>query len=124
MKVREIKDGDVTVLELSGRMAEGRDTDALSERINRLADQGSRKIIFDLSKVYWIDSSGLGLLIRAYTRMQKVGGDLKLARVTRSVSSLLADDQVDDRFRRPRYAGRRHRGLRNLRSGGLIPKHG
>ncbi len=89
MKVREIKHGDVTVLELSGRMAEGRDTDALSERINRLADHGSRKIIFDLSKVYWIDSSGLGLLIRAYTRMQKVGGDLKLARVTRSVSSLL-----------------------------------
>jgi len=89
VKVREIQHGEVTVLELSGRMAEGRDTDALSDRINKLVDKGSKKIIFDLSKVHWIDSSGLGLLIRAYTRMQKVGGELKLARVTRSVSSLL-----------------------------------
>ena len=98
MKVREIKYGDVTVLELSGRLAEGRDTDALSVRINNLADKGSRKIIFDLSKVHWIDSSGLGLLIRAYTRMQKVEGDLKLARVTRSVNSLLQTTKLTTVF--------------------------
>lgn len=89
MKVREIKQDDVVILELSGRMTEGKDTDALSERINKKIDEGLKKLIFDLDKVHWIDSSGLGLLIRAYTRMQKADGELKLARVTRSVNSLL-----------------------------------
>ena len=70
-------------------MTEGKETDALSERINKKIDEGLKKLIFDLNKVHWIDSSGLGLLIRAYTRMQKAGGELKLARVTRSVNSLL-----------------------------------
>jgi anti-sigma B factor antagonist len=89
VKVREIKQDDVVILELSGRMTEGKDTDALSERINKKIDEGLKKLIFDLNKVHWIDSSGLGLLIRAYTRMQKADGELKLARVTRSVNSLL-----------------------------------
>ena len=89
MKVRELVRGEVTVLELSGRMAEGRATDALSDRINQLSENGTKKIIFDLGKVHWIDSSGLGLLIREYTRLQTLDGDLKLVRVTRSVSSLL-----------------------------------
>lgn len=89
MKVREIKKDDVVILELSGRLTEGKDTDDLSEKINLKIDSGLKKLIFDLKKVHWIDSSGLGLLIRAYTRMQKTGGELKLARVTRSVNNLL-----------------------------------
>ena len=89
MKVREIKRDDVIILELSGRLTEGADTQALSEKINTMIDEGLKHLIFDLSKVHWIDSSGLGLLIRGYTRMQKNGGELKLARVTRSVNSLL-----------------------------------
>ncbi|HCQ01701.1 MAG TPA: anti-sigma factor antagonist [Candidatus Latescibacteria bacterium] len=89
MKVREIKKDDVVILELSGRLTEGKDTDDLSENINLKIDSGLKKLIFDLKKVHWIDSSGLGLLIRAYTRMQKTGGELKLARVTRSVNNLL-----------------------------------
>jgi len=89
VKVREIKKDDVVILELSGRLTEGKDTDDLSEKINLKIDSGLKKLIFDLKKVHWIDSSGLGLLIRAYTRMQKTGGELKLARVTRSVNNLL-----------------------------------
>jgi len=89
VKVREIKKDDVVILELSGRLTEGKDTDDLSENINLKIDSGLKKLIFDLKKVHWIDSSGLGLLIRAYTRMQKTGGELKLARVTRSVNNLL-----------------------------------
>ena len=89
MKVREIKQNDVVVFEFSGRLTEGRETDMLGEKIGRMIDEGIRKMIFDLNKVHWIDSSGLGLMIRAYTRMQKAGGEVKLARVTRSVQSLL-----------------------------------
>lgn len=89
MKVREIKQNDVVILELSGRMTEGSDTKALSTKINSMIDDGLKKLVFDLSKVHWIDSSGLGLLIRGYTHIQKNGGELKLARVTRSVNSLL-----------------------------------
>lgn len=89
MKVREIKREDVVILELSGRLTEGADTQALSDQINEMIDGGLNKLVFDLSKVHWIDSSGLGLLIRGYTRMQKNGGELKLAKVTRSVNSLL-----------------------------------
>ena len=48
-----------------------------------------KKLIFDLNKVHWIDSAGLGLMIRAYTRIQKMDGEMKLARVTKSVNSLL-----------------------------------
>tara|TARA_B100000029_G_scaffold253013_1_gene249959 strand:+ start:318 stop:668 length:351 start_codon:yes stop_codon:yes gene_type:complete len=89
VKVRKIKRDDVVILELSGRLTEGEDTLLLSESLNEMIDSGLTKLIFDLSKIHWIDSSGLGLLIRGYTRMQKNGGELKLARVTRSVDSLL-----------------------------------
>lgn len=89
MKVREIRQNDVVVFELIGRLTEGRETDTLAERINLLVDEGLKKLVFDLSKVYWIDSSGLGLLIRAYTRIQRGEGDLKLASLTHSVESLL-----------------------------------
>ncbi|MBM3262377.1 MAG: STAS domain-containing protein [candidate division Zixibacteria bacterium] len=89
MKVREIRQNEVIVFELSGRLTEGREMDELADRVNKLIDEGLKKLVFDLNKVYWIDSSGLGLLIRAYTRIQKVEGELKLARVTHSVESLL-----------------------------------
>ena len=89
VKVREFKRNDVVILELTGRLTEGTDTQALSTKLNEMIDDGMTKLIFDLNKVHWIDSSGLGLLIRGYTRMQKNGGELKLARVTRSVNSLL-----------------------------------
>ena len=98
MKVREIKRDDVVILELSGRMTEGIDTKTLSKKINSMIDDGVMHLVLDLNKVHWIDSSGLGLLIRGYTHIQKNGGDLKLARVTRSVNSLLQMTKLNTVF--------------------------
>lgn len=98
MRVREIKRDDVIILELSGRLTEGSDTQALSTKLNTMIDNGQLKMVVDLGKVHWIDSSGLGLLIRGFTRLQKNGGELKLARVTKSVLSLLQMTKLNTVF--------------------------
>jgi anti-sigma B factor antagonist len=79
----------VVVLELSGKIMGGPDATLLNDKLHELIESGRTKIVADLNKVDWMNSSGLGILIGGLTTMRNSGGDLKLANITDRIQSLL-----------------------------------
>jgi len=89
MKMNQKNIGDVVVLELSGKIMGGPDAAILNEKLHELIGGNNAKVVADLSKVNWMNSSGLGILIGGLTTMRNNGGDLKLANITDRIQSLL-----------------------------------
>jgi len=89
MNLKEKEIDGVVILELSGKLMGGPDATLLSEKLHNLVDQNKNKVIADLGKVSWMNSSGLGILIGGLTTMRNSGGDLKLVNVTGKIESLL-----------------------------------
>jgi anti-sigma B factor antagonist len=81
--------GDVVVLDLRGRITLGEETAALRTRIKKLIDENHARIVLNLADVLYMDSSGLAALVAAYTTARKVGGDVKLMRLTQRSHDLL-----------------------------------
>lgn len=77
------------VITLSGNVMGGPDGQQLHETLHQLNDEGKRNVVVDLSKVKFMNSSGLGMLISGLTTMRNAGGDLRLARVADRIQSLL-----------------------------------
>jgi anti-sigma B factor antagonist len=71
--------GDVTVVEISGRLHLGNSLTYAENAINRLIEGGTRKLVIDLAKLEYIDSSGLGMLIFCGGRMEQNGGRMRVA---------------------------------------------
>ncbi|HEV2491272.1 MAG TPA: STAS domain-containing protein [Candidatus Acidoferrales bacterium] len=78
LKISARRSGDVTILDLEGRVTIGRDNDSLNNRLQDLAHQDVKKVLVNLSIVSQLDSSGLSTLVRAYISFQNVGGSMKL----------------------------------------------
>jgi anti-sigma B factor antagonist len=89
MNLKEKEINSVVVLELSGKVMGGPDASLLSEKLHELVDQKKTNVIADLSKVSWMNSSGLGILIGGLTTMRNNKGDLKLVNVTERIKNLL-----------------------------------
>jgi anti-sigma B factor antagonist len=81
--------GDIAVLDISGRITVGEGNIILREIVRELADQGNTKIVLDLSQVQYIDSSGIGELVKTHTTVRNQGGQLKLVNLNRRVNDLL-----------------------------------
>ena len=79
----------VTVLGLSGRITLGEGSVQLRDAIRDLISKGQRRILLDLGDVNYIDSSGLGELVSAYTTARNQGATLKLLKLTKKVHDLL-----------------------------------
>ncbi|MBI3587438.1 MAG: STAS domain-containing protein [Ignavibacteriales bacterium] len=79
----------VTLIELKGNVMGGPDASSLNEELHKLIDAGKSKIVVDLGEVKFMNSSGLGMLIGALSTVRNAGGDLKLARATEKIQSLL-----------------------------------
>ena len=86
-KTKELK--GVTVIELNGNVMGGPDATELNEELHKLVSSGKTKVAVDLGDVKFMNSSGLGMLIRALTTMRNAGGDMKLARASEKIESLL-----------------------------------
>ena len=80
---------DVVILDLSGRITMGEGTLIIRENIQKLLNAGDRKFLLNLADVDYIDSSGLGELVTAFTTVRNQGGELKLLNLTRRVQDLL-----------------------------------
>ena len=89
MEIKEQLKQDIIVLQLSGEMMGGPDATVLNDKLHELIESDKLKVIADLSRVSWINSSGLGILIGALTTMRNAGGDLKIASVTERIQRLL-----------------------------------
>lgn len=81
--------GDVTVITLTGSITLGESTSRLREWIQEALFAGRKKILLNLAEVYFIDSSGLGELVSAYTRVTSRGGGLKLVHLNSRTQDLL-----------------------------------
>ena len=79
----------VTVLGLSGRITLGEGSVQLRDAIRDLISEGQKGILLDLGDVNYIDSSGLGELVSAYTTARNQGATLKLLKLTKKVHDLL-----------------------------------
>jgi len=82
------KDG-VMIVGASGRLTLGEGTSALRKRIRELVDAGSRRIVLNMADVTYIDSSGVGELVAAYTTVAAAGAELKLSVLGKRVHELL-----------------------------------
>jgi len=83
-----IQDG-VVVLEPKGKIMGGPDASLLNDKLHEHIEAEQKNIVIDLSKVDWMNSTGLGILISSYTTLRNNGGHLKLANVTDKIHSLL-----------------------------------
>ncbi len=81
--------GEVVVIDVSGRITLGEGSSNLREGIRELMGKGSRKILLNLGEVSYIDSSGIGELVSAFTSVANQGGQLKLLNLTKRVRDLL-----------------------------------
>lgn len=79
----------VTVIDLSGRITLGEGSVVLRDAIRDLIGKGEKKLLLNLGDVTYIDSSGIGELVSAFTAVRKEGGELKLLNLTKKVHDLL-----------------------------------
>ena len=89
LNISERQVGDVTVLDMDGKITIGEGSVALRTAIRRLLEEGKKKILLNLAKVGYIDSSGIGELVSSYTAINKEGGELKLLNLTQKLQDLL-----------------------------------
>ena len=87
MRSRQVS--GVTIVDMSGRIILGEESAALRRLVSDLLNDGHRKILFNLADVDYIDSSGLGHLISAFTSVRKKQGELKLLNLTESVQDIM-----------------------------------
>jgi len=79
----------VTILDLSGRITLGEGSVVLRDVIRDVLSKGQKHILLNLGEVTYIDSSGIGELVSAFTTVRNQGGDLKLLNLTKKVHDLL-----------------------------------
>jgi anti-sigma B factor antagonist len=90
INISERQAGDVTILDLDGKVTIGEGSVALRNAIRRLLGEGKGKILLNLGGVGYIDSSGIGELVSSFTAVNKEGGTLKLLNLTQKIQDLLA----------------------------------
>jgi len=86
-KIKESK--GISVIELEGNVMGGPDATELNDELHKLISAGKSKVVVDLGNVKFMNSSGLGMLVRALTTVRNAGGDMKLARASEKIESLL-----------------------------------
>jgi anti-sigma B factor antagonist len=89
MKTSTRKVDNVTIVDLSGRITLGEGSVVLRDTIRDLISKGDKKILLNLGEVTYIDSSGIGELVSAFTTVRNQGGELKLLNLTKKVHDLL-----------------------------------
>ena len=81
--------GGVTIVDISGRIQLGEESGALRDLVYELLGKGHKKLLLNLGDVNYIDSSGLGALVSAFTSVRNQGGELKLLNLTKNVHNVM-----------------------------------
>jgi anti-sigma B factor antagonist len=89
LSIKERQAGDITILDMDGKVTIGEGSVALRTAIRRLLEEGKKKILLNLGGVGYIDSSGIGELVSSFTAINKEGGQLKLLNLTQKLQDLL-----------------------------------
>jgi anti-sigma B factor antagonist len=98
MQTSTRQEGNAAVLTISGRITLGDGNVILREIVRELADKGHKTIVLNLAEVTYIDSSGLGELVKAHTTIHNKGGELRLASINKRVGNLLQMTRLSSVF--------------------------
>ena len=90
MEIEERVVNSVTILDLKGKLILGEGDEMLRDKVNSLVHQGRKNILLNLEGVPYIDSAGLGEVVRTYTTVSRQGGKLKLLHLTKRIQDLLS----------------------------------
>ncbi len=91
MKIKRKSEGKhAVVLALSGNIQGGPDADTFQDALQEVLAEGRKNILLDLDKVKWINSTGLGILIRGHTTLQKEGGAMKIVNLSERIDNLFS----------------------------------
>jgi anti-sigma B factor antagonist len=85
---------DITVVELSGKLELGRESQRIETLLEDLVERGSTRVIFDMRGVEYMDSAGLGMLALASGRLKEVGGSLAVVAAEGRVLQMLNQTQI------------------------------
>ena len=89
IKLNSRQVGDVTVVDVSGRITLGEGSSALRDTLRDMVTKSQKKILLNLGDVSYIDSSGIGELVSGFTTVTNSGGQLKLLGLNKRVKDLL-----------------------------------
>ncbi|MEO8499593.1 MAG: STAS domain-containing protein [Vicinamibacteria bacterium] len=89
MKINERQAGDISILDVEGRIVSGDGEEPFRDAVTRLMEAGRVKLILNLAEVPYIDSAGVSQLVRTFVTTSKRSGGMKLLNVTRRVRELL-----------------------------------
>ena len=88
MKFTDILEGDILIMEISGKIMGGDETTMFHGKLHEYINQGKKSVVIDLAKVDWMNSIGLGMLISALTTLRNASGRLVLANIDKIESIL------------------------------------
>ena len=94
MNIKQNAKGDVTILNLSGKIMGGPDFEKFMTEIKTLISDGQVDVLLDMSKVSWVNSTGLGILVSGYHTLKKNGGRLKICQVSDRIDNILNVTQL------------------------------
>ena len=89
MKLSDREVNDIVILEPRGKIMGGPDASLLHDKLYECIQNDKKRVVIDLAGVEWMNSTGLGILIQSFTTLRNSQGQLKLARVTDKIQSLL-----------------------------------
>lgn len=89
MQIHKRNVGDVTLLDLKGRLTLNDGTTQLKDTLDQMITSGVKKIVLNLQEVAYVDSGGLGELVRSLAAVGRHGGQLKLVNLTAKITDLL-----------------------------------
>jgi anti-sigma B factor antagonist len=90
MRIEKRKKGDVLILDLKGKILIGDGIDVLRDSINNANQEKENKILLNFAEVPYLDSTGLGEVVRSYTTITREGGTVKIVNLTNKVKDLLS----------------------------------
>ncbi len=90
MQITQRVVGDVAIVDVAGKLTLSEGDELLRDKVNSLIQQGQKKLVLNLANVPYIDSAGLGEIVRTYTTVSKNGGSLKLLSLTKRIQDLLS----------------------------------
>ncbi|MCD4701613.1 MAG: STAS domain-containing protein [Candidatus Aegiribacteria sp.] len=88
MKIKQEIKGDVLVIALSGKVIGGPELIEVKDVFQKAVDQDKKKVLLDLGKVSWMDSSGLGVIVSGHTTLSRANGALKILNATKKIHEL------------------------------------
>ena len=94
LEVSEKQISEVTLLNLKGKITIGAGDVALRNHIEALLENGRNKIILNMARVSYIDSSGTGELVSCFTKVRKTDGNLKLLNISQKIQDILQIAQL------------------------------